>query len=177
MPFTPFHFGAVLWLYFASRKRVDALALGISSIVIDIEPVVKLWLDLPDKHGFFHSYFAVIILSVPISLLSWTIQRKAPGFSRSWYKLLLLRPPNSRVTFVGIFGASLAGGVSHVFLDSFTHMTFKFPFYPVLLNPNPFWLGIEVARTVQTAAVLLSVVSLALVAYDAKAGRKPVIRC
>lgn len=177
MPFTPFHFGAVLWLYYASRKRVDALALGISSIVIDIEPVVKLWLDLPDKHGFFHSYFAVIILSVPISLLLWTIQRKAPGFSRSCYELLLLRPPSSRVSFVGIFGASLVGGVSHVFLDSFTHMTFKFTFYPLLLSPNPFWLGIGVARTVQIAAVVLSIVSLILAVLDARAGRGRVIRC
>ncbi len=171
MPFTPLHFGAVLWVYYSSRKKLDAPTLAISSTVIDLEPATRIWLGVPEAHAFFHSYLAIVLLCVPITLFIWLLQKRNPSMLRHWYGSLLIKPPLSHLRLRHILASALLGGASHILLDSFTHRTFRYTFYPFLMSPNPFWFGANVAELVQLITVGLSGLSLALVAGEAYSGR------
>lgn len=77
MPFSPFHFGHALpfvlwdWKY----KRIDIMAAIGGSVIVDIEPIVILFFNIPGPlHGIFHSLPLATLTGIAIGLILHGLQ-------------------------------------------------------------------------------------------------------
>ncbi len=130
MPFTPFHFGPALFFGLLLFSLFDLPTLMISSVIVDLEPllVLRLRLNYP-LHGFFHSYLGGTILALMVATAMF-ILRDFTGTIMQVFKL------QQKTSFKKILITSLLGVYSHIFLDSFLYEEMK-PFYPLEFNPFP----------------------------------------
>lgn len=118
MPFTPFHLGFAVFVY-SIFPFLDPIALLLSCVIIDIEPLFYLLFNIGELHGIIHSFLGVIIFFIPVSLISWLCFR--------WFKLdQYIKPFNPYFSLL----SSLLGLVSHIFFDTiiYPEMMFLFPF-------------------------------------------------
>ena len=133
MPFTPYHFGPALLAGVLLFPFFDFVAMMVACIVLDIEPILVLFLRLGGPlHGISHTYLVATIVSFLVTSLLW----------------LLRRPIGSIVELFGvvqepkilrILAASLFGTYTHVFMDSFIYVEMN-PLFPILGNP---FLGLD----------------------------------
>lgn len=155
------HTLAVLPIYFRLVKRIDPLALVISSSIVDLEPFFVLVFGLQQPpHGFWHSYFAMLLLSVPLMFVVYLFESKASRIVERGYKLVRFDSVPVKYPLRTVFLTNVFGGFSHIFFDMFTHRSFAYVLYPMIKFPNPFWMGLEVAMIVEALVILLSAFSL-----------------
>lgn len=128
MPFTPFHLGPSSWLGLALFKVFDLPALLISSVIIDLEPLVILcWgLDLP-MHGFLHSFLGGTIVAFLTAVILYR-QRETVRKIMARFRM------SQHFSFCKILFSALVGAYSHVLLDAFLYAEMH-PFYPWRGNP------------------------------------------
>jgi len=165
VPPTPLHALSVLWLNLKEERFFDPFALLLSSVIIDLEPLFVLTLGLPyPAHGFWHSYFAGIVVSLVLTPFFYVFERKFQKASVRMCQVFRLKgnfPYGFRLIFLNcLFGVSF-----HVFLDSFTHRNFPYVLFPVYVfnsYSNPFWKGMETAISVELIVLALSLFSCAL---------------
>ena len=128
MPFTPYHFGPALLLGILLFPFIDLATVMMASVVVDLEPLVVLFLGLPyPLHGFFHTYLGATIAALVLSAFVYPF-RKYLNMIVSLFGL------HQRSSLRHIIGASFVGTFSHVFLDSLLYAEMN-PFFPILGNP------------------------------------------
>jgi len=158
MPITPLHGLALTFLYFKDKRRFDPLALTVSATFIDLEVPYYFLLGEPLDHRIWHGFaMAFTIYPILITLGVFVVERLFEGKLWSAYDAVRLRPNQVRYPLSSIYICCLIGGVSHVFLDMFTHENMPYVLYP-LINGNPFYIG-NASITVEAAVILLTIYS------------------
>jgi membrane-bound metal-dependent hydrolase YbcI (DUF457 family) len=154
MPFTPFHLGPALLLGLALFPYLDLSALLVSSVIVDLEPLLVVLgrLDYP-LHGFFHTYLGSSILAISVAISACATR----GWTGRIMEAFNLRQDSSSRK---VLATSLLGAYSHVFLDSFLNTDME-PFYPLRANPL---LGAASAPSIYMLCMVSFVVSIALYA-------------
>ncbi len=119
MPFTPFHLGFGVLLY-ALLSFLDPIALLLGTVIIDLEPAFYLLFGIGQLHGVLHSFFGVIVFTIPLSFISWVVSKLLLRFFRldlrfRWHFSLL---------------SSFLGLVSHILFDAglYPEMMLLYPF-------------------------------------------------
>jgi len=128
MPFTPFHLGPGLLLGLLLLSYIDFPTFLLANVVVDIEPFLVLYLDLPyPLHGFFHSFLGGALLAF---LLATVMSKLRNAFSplMSFFRL------EQKSSFKSVLLASLFGVYLHIILDSRLYQDIR-PFYPFDFNP------------------------------------------
>ena len=118
MPFTPIHLGFAVFIY-SIFIFMDPIALILGTILIDLEPIVHLLFNVGQLHGKFHSFLGVIVLTVPISVISWAC-----------HKLFKLDRFINKFNWTFSVLSSFLGLISHIFFDTiiYPEMMLLYPF-------------------------------------------------
>ena len=118
MPFTPIHLGFAVFI-FSIFIFLDPIALILGTILIDLEPIVHLIFNVGQLHGKFHSFLGVIVLTIPISVVSW-----------GCYKLFKLDRFIKKFSWTFSLISSFLGLISHIFFDTiiYPEMMLFYPF-------------------------------------------------
>jgi len=128
MPLTPFHLGPALLVGLVLFSFLDFPTFIIANVILDIEPILVLFLNLNyPLHGFFHSFLGGTIIAL---LLAAVMSKIGKYFS----PLLSAFKLEQKTSFKNILAASLSGIYIHILLDSRMHADIQ-PFYPLTVNP------------------------------------------
>ncbi len=158
MVFTVFHYLAVSPLQFRFRERVDPVALALSSMLTDIEPLTGFFTG--NYHWVLHSFTGAILFSVLLAIIVRFLEKRDSFIIRFFHRVLHLE--RREYGFRSILSTSVFGGVSHVLVDAFTHRNYPYVFFPFKASENPFWRGFGTGYAVQALMVLLSLYSVYL---------------
>jgi len=161
LPLPPLHITAMAWLHFRSPRKIDLAALVLATNVPDLEPLIAIILNFEESHTVWHSYLAAVVLSIPLAVIVWLLERYSKGLVQWGYSLLRLEMPNE-YRFDVILATCLVGWASHVSFDMWTHETFRYVLYPLVQDVNPFWLGSLFANFVEFIVLVLSLYSVLL---------------
>jgi len=147
MPFTPFHMGFGLTAKAAAGNRLGLIAFGLSQVLMDIEPGVRMLLGTAELHGWSHTVLGAAAIA---ALATW--------WSRGLVRLLAGRW-NDEVrhygqNWLGVPGA-FVGTISHLGLDGLMHADMR-PFAP-FSDANPL-LGLVAHDAVYSAMVVMGLV-------------------
>lgn len=129
MPLTPLHLGPALLLGFLFYKKMDISAVALGSVILDIEGLVRVFAGSDIIHGYSHYYIVAFLVGTALSFILLILRDKAAKL-KEWMQL------GQETSFRSIFAGSIAGTLSHVFLDSFLYWDIR-PFHP--LTDNPFY--------------------------------------
>ena len=111
MPFTPFHIGHAIITY-SIFDKLDFIALLYGSILVDIEPFLILFLDLPyPLHGPIHSIIGVLAITPLIYIITLITELILSKIDFS------LRKNSRKIVIASI----LIGGYTHITLDAFLY--------------------------------------------------------
>ncbi|MFZ3060295.1 MAG: hypothetical protein WA102_11250 [Candidatus Methanoperedens sp.] len=127
MPFTPFHWGPSSLIGLLLIKIFDFPALLLSSVLVDIEPVLVLFLNLDyPLHGPVHSFLGGSIIAILTSMIVYALKNKIK-IIMSFFRLA------QDSSFNKILMTSFFGVYFHILLDSPLYRDIK-PFYPIESN-------------------------------------------
>lgn len=123
MPFTPFHLGPGIFGKSIATSWFSFTIFGLSQVIIDLEPLIRMLAKDSLLHGFTHSYAGATLLLFPTVVLGKPLcegllrywNRYFTGWAAKW---LQVAPQIS--LRVSLFSAAL-GLYSHVLLDSMMH--------------------------------------------------------
>lgn len=128
MPFTPFHFGPSALVAFPLKKYLDIPVFVLANVVIDFEPLVVMYFNLPyPVHGFFHTLLGGIIIGGLWGLIAYAVRKPIKSIMNVFR--LQYEPKLFTMILSGILGFWL-----HIFIDSFMHADIR-PFFPSNYNP------------------------------------------
>lgn len=123
MPFTPLHFGPGFALKSLSGRWFSVTVFCFAQVLIDLEPGWFMLMGADHVHRFLHTYLGATLAGIgaatagkplcELALRLWNAQL-SPAQAR-W----LGAPP--RISWFAAASGGLAGGWSHVLLDSFMH--------------------------------------------------------
>jgi len=159
MPITPLHATALFFLYFRDRRRIDPLALAVSTTFIDLEPFYYILLGESLDHRVWHGFtLALTLYPILVTIGVYVAESLFENKLLTAYKWLGLNPVKAKYPLLNIYLLSLFGGFSHIFLDMFTHHEMFWVLYP-FANGNPFY-NWQAAIIVEAAVIMLSIYSL-----------------
>lgn len=152
MPFTPFHFGPGLALKGVATPVFSWSAFVAAQVLIDCETLYYLVRQEYPVHRFFHSFLGATAAALLTTILLLVIVRaSAFGFPRLLApSLASTSATRGEFSCLGILLGSLAGGLSHPFLDGIMHPDVR-PFMP-WSDDNPF-LGLIGATSLHLACI------------------------
>lgn len=128
MPFTALHIGPALLVALILYPLLDTPTMLVSSIVLDIEPLMIILLGLPQPlHGTYHSLTVGTAIGVAVAVFMYLIR----GYTSRHMERLRLPQGGD---FRGYLAASLVGVWGHVLLDSFLYSDLSL-IYPWRWNP------------------------------------------
>ena len=131
MPFTPLHLGPALALGLAFKDHLNTPALLISSIAVDIEPLLVLLLGLRyPLHGSLHTLVGSFLSGAILGLILYLLNQRL--LNKLWLKLMLVK--NDSLCIREHITAGVMGSALHVLLDSPLYSDIK-PFFPLSVNP------------------------------------------
>ncbi len=156
MPLTPFHLGPGLFFGMLLLRVFNLFAFLAGSVIMDIEPIVlifvkKCYLSCP-HHSFFHSILGALVGSIAVALILKIFARPLEKFS------LKLKIKQS-FSFPILFLSSFSAWFLHIFFDSLTHFD-VFPFWPS--KYNPFLIGRQIYWQLCAILVLIGILGLIL---------------
>ncbi|MFW9954616.1 MAG: hypothetical protein ACFFD3_08690, partial [Candidatus Thorarchaeota archaeon] len=152
MPLTPYHFGPTLLAGVVLFPFIDLVAILIGSVILDIEPVLVLFLHLGGPlHGVSHTYLVATIVSVILAGVIWFLRNPMKSIMSAFG--VIAEPRKS-----SILAGSFLGTYSHIFLDGFLYAEMN-PFYPVLGNP---FLGLISLGIVQQLCLYSGLIGIVL---------------
>ena len=166
MPFTPFHMGAALLVKPIAGKRFSVLVFGVSQVVIDLEPLVRIIRGDAELHGWTHTLAGAFALGVVAAFLArapvnwWLGRLRAADVQHKLPPLL-----TGDVPWLVAFVSAWIGTGSHLLLDGLMHADMS-PFAP-LTSANPL-LGMVSLDVLQVGCVLGGALGLALLALRAR---------
>jgi hypothetical protein len=168
----PVHGLVALVPYFKNKAILDPLALVAGATFVDLESLVYILLGQPLNHQWFHGYLLVLtIYPVLVGLFVYSMERFLEGNVCSAYAILKFKAPRVRYPPLTIYLCCLAGGLSHLFLDMFTHQSLPYIIYP-LQTGNPFYIG-GYSGIVEAIALALAALSIFLWWKNAKTPQTP----
>lgn len=123
MPFTPFHLGPGMALKACGGKHLSLIVFGFTQVLMDVEPLIRLWRDDAILHGLSHTYLGATVIALVAILLGrplgiWALNLWNSRLSPAQHVWLAL--PSTISWLVAVSGAFL-GSYSHVLLDSVMH--------------------------------------------------------
>ncbi|MBL8813314.1 MAG: DUF4184 family protein [Planctomycetaceae bacterium] len=132
MPFTPFHFGPVLFAKGLCPNRAWVIPFIIANVLVDCEVLYRLRFSLKPIHHLCHTYIGgAVIGSLAAFIWYFVITRTSRN---GLVRRFLIRPDSStRSLLIDSVVSGVIGGVSHVFLDSLMHADMH-PFWPFALG-------------------------------------------
>lgn len=134
MPFTPFHLGPGLGLGLPLRRYLHAPTFLLASVIVDVEPLLVLFLGLRyPLHGYLHTF----LLAIPIGLVLGCVMFLLENLLHPLYRIFLLETGSSLRLRSFVVAGGLGTGL-HVLLDTPLYSDIT-PFYPMTTNPfhNP----------------------------------------
>lgn len=131
MPFTPLHLGPALILGYFLKSRIHWPTLIVTSVVVDLEPLLVILLDLSNYpiHGYLHTFASAVFLGSLASLIMWLLRNHLNNLLK---RLALMTETNYSLS--SYVTAGIGGWVFHVLLDSPLYSDIK-PLYPLSVNP------------------------------------------
>ncbi len=161
MPANPLHFSAIALLHFKRPETFDITALLCSSTFVDLELLYLLLIGNPMEHGLWHSYlFVLTIYPVVLSLIVYVAERMFNKTIFRVYRFFRFFPKKVKYSFKTIYFCCLIGGVSHIFLDVWSHEISPYVLFP-FYEENPFWIG-EWSIIIEVLVILLSLYTVFL---------------
>lgn len=131
MPLTPFHFGPGLLLKAIFEKSFWFSSFVLANVLIDLEVLHNLAYGRLPLHGILHTYLAGTVIGLFSGVMMAVIGLGlAQVVSLRIFRLhQLLRQSWKRTLLLSMIGG-LAGGISHILLDSLMHRDMQ-PFWPL----------------------------------------------
>ncbi len=130
LPFTPIHLGVALGIGLPFRRSIHLPTFILTSVLLDLEPLVVLVLDLEyPHHGYLHTFMAALLLGTGTGYVLYNMR----GFLKSSWRTLLLEVEGD-VGMGSYMVSGFSGYALHVMLDSPLYTDIK-PFYPLAVNP------------------------------------------
>ena len=123
MPFTPLHMGPGAALKLIGGGTFSLLVFGFAQVLIDLEPLIRLYRGDEVLHGPSHTYLgatliAAVAMVIGKPLFEWFLrdinETRKPGPFRNW-KL----PQN--ISWTAAASGAFVGTYSHIVLDSVMH--------------------------------------------------------
>ncbi len=159
MPTTPLHVSAFLFLYFKDKRRIDPLALVISTTFIDVEPLYYILLGEPLDHRVWHGFtLALTLYPILVTIGVYMAECLFENRLLAVYNWVRLKPVKAKYPLPNIYLLSLMGGFSHIFLDMFTHREMFWMLYPFTYG-NPFYTE-QTSIVVNIIVILLTLYSI-----------------
>ena len=134
MPFTPYHFGPALGFGLPLRKFMHAPTFILANVIVDVEPLLVLFLGLRyPLHGYLHTFLLAFLVGLALGYVMFLLER----FFHPLYKVFLLESDET-LNLKSFLVAGVLGTTLHVLLDSSLYSEMR-PFYPLTINPlyNP----------------------------------------
>lgn len=132
MPFTPFHFGPGLALKSLAPKQFSLTCFMLGNVLMDIEPLYRLYKDSYPLHGNTHTLVGAFIIGTgtalaakPASTLAWKV----------YSKLTHISSEGVVTRYSALFLSAYLATFSHILLDSIMHEDVR-PFFPIS-DANP----------------------------------------
>ncbi len=161
MPFTPFHWGPTLLIGILLFGIFDLPSLLISSVLVDIEPFLVLFLNLDyPLHGPLHSFTGGSIIAILTSLIVYTSKNNIN-------KIMQFPGLDQNTSFKKILWTSFFGAYTHILLDSILYKDIK-PFYP--LDGNPFY-GSLSSQQIYQFCILTFMIAIIVYSYRLFSGK------
>ena len=133
MPFTPLHMGPGMATKAVLGRCFSLVAFGVSQILIDLEPLIRIFRGDAILHGVTHTYAGAIpiaLLAMPLTRWLYPWLARFANYQVSAHQLHWLRIA-PRAGWPAIAAGSLIGTLSHVLLDSFMHSDMR-PLAPIV---------------------------------------------
>ena len=128
MPFTALHIGPALLVALILYPLLDTPTMLVSSMVLDLEPLMVILLGLPRPlHGTYHSLTVSTPIGVAVAVVMYLVRRYTSRYMDSFGL-----PQGNEIR--GYLAASLVGVWGHVLLDSFLYGDLSL-IYPWRWNP------------------------------------------
>jgi hypothetical protein len=136
MPFTPFHMGPAALLKAALAQRFSIMVFGVSQVLIDIEPLVRIIRNDAILHGPTHTVVGALAIAPVAAVIGRTAGNPVLDLLRSdpdsGFTQWSIGP---RITWAVAGVSAFIGTLSHVALDSIMHEDMH-PLWP-FAGPNP----------------------------------------
>lgn len=123
MPFTPLHMGPGATLKLIGQGHFSLLIFGLAQVLIDLEPLIRMYRDDPIVHGASHTYLGALLVGTLAMLIGkplfqWLI--------RDWNETRKPGPLNKltcreQISWPAAASGAYIGTMSHVVLDSIMH--------------------------------------------------------
>ena len=120
MPFTPFHMGVAVPLKFFFLRYFSFTLFGLTQIMVDIEPLVRLIRNDAVIHGISHSYVGASLVGLVTVLLGKPLCEYCLREWNQTFKIRILQLPEKISWPVAIVSVAV-GALFHVWGDSVMH--------------------------------------------------------
>jgi hypothetical protein len=123
MPFTPLHMGPALAIKAIAGRRFSITAFGLTQVMMDIEPLVRMFRGDAVLHGPTHTYAgSLVVAAIALPICAWL----CPHIVRGWNELVRShRQPwlaeRDTISPSALVAGIVIGALSHVAIDSIMH--------------------------------------------------------
>lgn len=145
MPVTPFHLGPGAAFKAIGGRHFSFMVFGGAQVLMDLEPLVRIYLGTPVLHGYSHTLLGALAIGVVATLTGKPIS----AFVLSRYAI-----PHYPLTWTAAAVGAFVGTFSHVLLDALMHPDMH-PWWP-LAQENE-WLGVIPVGWLHAGCVALGV--------------------
>jgi len=154
MPFTPFHLGPGALFKTVGTRNFSFLVFGFSQVLMDLEPLIRIYLHTPILHGFTHTMLGATLIAIPSVLIGKPACELGLRVSRA-----LASEPDRRVipetiSWRAACIAGVVGTYSHVLIDAVMHADVR-PWWP-WSQSNPL-LGVVDLTPLHVLCVVLAI--------------------
>ncbi|MCG8427856.1 MAG: DUF4184 domain-containing protein [Chromatiales bacterium] len=131
MPFTPFHMGPGAAVKAVAGRYFSLTVFGFSQVMIDLEPLIRLFRGDSVLHGMSHTYLGALVIGA-VALLAgkplceWWLRGWNRAVDIKYLRWLMVNP---NISWLAASLGAFIGTLSHVLLDSVMHADMH-PFAP-----------------------------------------------
>lgn len=126
MPFTPFHLGPGALFKAIGGHRFSFLIFGGSQVLMDIEPLVRMFRGDATLHGITHTVAGALPIAIASAAMGRPISNQA---------IRIFKFGEGTIGWTVAAVSALVGTYSHIGLDAIMHRDMN-PFWPIVLG-NP----------------------------------------
>jgi membrane-bound metal-dependent hydrolase YbcI (DUF457 family) len=112
MPVTPFHLGPGATFKAVGGRHFSFMVFGGAQVLMDIEPLVRIYLGTPILHGYSHTLLGAFVIGAIAAVTGKPISR---------FFLVRYAIPHFPLTWLAACTGAFVGTISHVLLDAIMH--------------------------------------------------------
>jgi len=121
MPITPFHLGPGAAFKAVGGRHFSFMVFGGAQVLMDIEPLVRIFLGTPIIHGYSHTLLGALVIGAISALIGKPI---------SQFVLTRYAIPHYPLTWLAACAGAFIGTFSHIALDAVMHFDME-PWWPI----------------------------------------------